>query len=455
MDEPVVSLVDNASEPFRVLSLIIFVLAILHTFFANHFTSISEKVAADHAEKYKRGEVDHPVSFRAEILHFFGEIEIIFGLYVIPLIIVGISLYNWDTMVGYINTRDFVEPLFVVVIMSLTASKPIVRFAEDGLRMIAKVLGGTPTAWWLSILTLGPLLGSIITEAAAMTLCALLLAKRFYAYEPRPKLAYATLGLLFVNISVGGILTNFSAPPVLIVRRAWEYSSSYMFTTFGLKVITGIIIANALFYLLLRKDLAELKKVKHLADYEDEEKEKEKKGTPLWVTFVHLFFLFWVIYNSHYPAVFIGAFLLYLGFHQATIPHQYPVSLKRPLLVGLFLAGLIIHGGLQGWWIIPLLGDLTYGPMMFLSMVLTAFNDNAAVAYLATLIPNISDTIKYAVVSGVVVGGGLTVIANAPNPAGLVILKKYFAGKVSPLYLFFGAVIPTAIYFTLFYFFPG
>lgn len=453
MGEGIVTLVENPSEPFRILSLLIFILAILHTFFANHFLSVAEKLNEEHAIKFKKGEVAHAVSFRAEILEFFGEVEIIFAIWVIPLILVGIAFYNWNTVLEYINSRVFIEPLFVVVIMALTASKPIIRFAEGGLRFLSRLMGGTPTAWWFSILTIGPLLGSLITEAAAMTICALLLAKRFYAYAPSPRLSYGTLGLLFVNVSVGGILTNFAAPPVLIVRRVWDWSSSYMFTAFGIKVIAGIMIANVLYYFLFRKDLAQLKRVKHLADYEDEE--REKGAVPAWVTLVNLLFLFCVIYTSHHPAVFIGAFLLYLGFHQATLPHQYPVALKRPLLVGLFLSGLIIHGGLQGWWISPMLGNLSYTAMMLSTTVLTAFNDNAAIAYLASLVPDLSDTIKYAVISGVVVGGGLTVIANAPNPAGLVILKKFFHGKVSPLYLFCGALLPTLVYLGIFYFFPS
>jgi len=76
---------------------------------------------------------------------------------------------------------------------------------------------------------------------------------------------------------------------------------------------------------------------------------------------------------------------------------------------------------------------------------LTAFNDNAAVTYLASQAPEFSDAMKYAVVAGAVTGGGLTVIANAPNPAGQSILAKHFAKGVSPLGLFLGALLPTAI----------
>lgn len=49
----------------------------------------------------------------------------------------------------------------------------------------------------------------------------------------------------------------------------------------------------------------------------------------------------------------------------------------------------------------------------------------------------VGDDFKYAVVAGAVTGGGLTVIANAPNPAGMTILKPCFKDEaVSPLGLF-------------------
>jgi Na+/H+ antiporter NhaD/arsenite permease-like protein len=143
--------------------------------------------------------------------------------------------------------------------------------------------------------------------------------------------------------------------------------------------------------------------------------------------------------------MFIGGFLFFLGFVQATHPHQSRVDLKPALLVGFFLAGLVTHGGLQGWWIAPVLGSLSEVPLMVGATVLTAFNDNAAVTYLSTLVPSLTDGLKYAVVAGAVTGGGLTVIANAPNPAGQSILAEYFDGGVSPLGLVAGAIIPTFI----------
>ena len=118
--------------------------------------------------------------------------------------------------------------------------------------------------------------------------------------------------------------------------------------------------------------------------------------------------------------------------------------------MGFFLAGLVVHGGLQGWWIAPVLSHLTDVPLLLGAAGLTAFNDNAAITYLASLVPNFSEELKYAVVAGAVAGGGLTVIANAPNPAGQSILSDYFPDGVSPLKLALGALIPTIIMLAVF-----
>jgi hypothetical protein len=160
---------------------------------------------------------------------------------------------------------------------------------------------------------------------------------------------------------------------------------------------------------------------------------------------MHLVFLGFTVWMAHYPALFIGGFLFFLAFAQATAHHQNKVELKTPLLVGFFLAGLVIHGGLQAWWIQPVLGRLGEVPLFAGATILTAFNDNALITYLATLVPGFSPELKFAVVAGAVTGGGLTVIANAPNPAGQSILQKYFPEGVSPLGLFLGALVPTVI----------
>ncbi|MDH3885350.1 MAG: putative Na+/H+ antiporter, partial [Desulfobacterales bacterium] len=503
-------------------------------------------------EKIKSGAADRDsVHHGAELFHFLGEVEAVFGIWAIALVLAIIGFYDWKTMVHYISYRvNYTEPLFVVVIMTLAATRPILRLSEAIIRKIARLLGGTLTAQWLTALTIGPLLGSFITEPAAMTISALVLARIFYELEPSQKFKYATLGLLFVNISVGGTLTHFAAPPVLMVASPWKWTTAHMLTHFGWKAELGILISNALYFLVFRKELARLEEKSLLVRLKDEIQEKYFKrmdmdarfqefltavdgeqGTiaavdkqiqkvaqearqrlekryipqlvekgidadlvqqafgqrfeeiklramrrglpallpndqrgpfhdpdwdkrddpvPAWVTIVHVFFMAWTILNAHHPELFIPGMLFFLGFAEVTKPFQNRVDLKPALLVGFFLGGLVIHGGVQGWWIAPILGNLSEIPLMLGATILTAFNDNAAITFLSTLVPDFTDSLKYAVVAGAVAGGGLTIIANAPNPAGVSILKKYFNNEVSPGGILAGAVVPTAIVWLIF-----
>jgi hypothetical protein len=169
---------------------------------------------------------------------------------------------------------------------------------------------------------------------------------------------------------------------------------------------------------------------------------------------VHLLFLGLTVYAAHTPAVFVGGFLFFLAFQQATAPHQQALDLRPPLLVGFFLAGLVIHGAGQAWWIAPVLGRLADLPLFLGAVGLTAFNDNAAITYLASLVPGLGPTLQEAVVAGAVVGGGLTVIANAPNPAGQSALARYFPEGVAPTGLLAGALLPTVVMATCFLLLP-
>lgn len=534
-------------QPFNLVATLIFFCAIVHTFLSSKFMAMAHKWEHEHEKKVKLGIVDkYSIHYGAELFHFLGEVEVIFGLWALALLAAIIGFFDWKTALNYVSYRvNFVEPLFVVVIMTLAATRPILKLSEIVMQKIAGVLGGSLTAWWFTILTLGPILGSFITEPAAMTISALLLSRKFYQLQPSPKFKYATLGLLFVNISVGGTLTHFAAPPVLMVSSLWQWDTLHMITHFGWKAVLGILLANGLYFMIFRKELADLQhnfaveELKHriqteLIKRKDLEAEFEKIGpkvaetldleqtlrrktdeiiqhiknrlekdylpgllkngvdtdlikeafdkrfeeielqkmrqhipgllpedqrppfvdpewdnrddpVPAWLIAVHALFMGWTIFNAHYPALFIPGLLFFLGFAQVTSPFQNRIDLKPPLLVGFFLGGLVVHGGVQGWWIEPVLGKLSEIPLMLGATILTAFNDNAAITFLSTLVPGFTDSLKYTVVAGAVAGGGLTVIANAPNPAGQSLLKKHFDGAVSPVGLLKGALVPTII----------
>jgi hypothetical protein len=445
--------------PFNLVATSIFVLAICHTFLTakfRHWAHVAEQRHAatvaqrphDRTDSDEDGVPDE-VSFKGQILHFLGEVEAVFGIWVIVLIGAITFYYGWPAVLDYIGHEvKFTEPMFVVVIMAIAGTRPVLRVAEASLRAIAGLGRASVGAWWLTILIVAPLLGSLITEPAAMTIGALLLGRRFYALKPSPKLAYATLGLLFVNVSVGGTLTHFAAPPVLMVAAPWQWDTPFMFLHFGWKAAIGIVIATTLYYFAFRRELTGLETKRRSTT--PNAVVRVEAPVPAWITAVQLGFMAFTVMVAHYPPLFIGGFLFFLAFSQATAHHQGRLELKSPLLVGFFLAGLVVHGGLQNWWIEPVLKRLDEFPLFLGATLLTAFNDNAAITYLATLVPGFTDALKYAVVAGAVTGGGLTVIANAPNPAGQSLLQRYFPEGVSPLGLASGALAPTAIVGTCF-----
>ena len=439
-------------QPLNLVATIIFSAAIIHSFLTAKFRKIAHRYQQSYeAIEYllhatddlpDSGKKHDKLIFRAQLFFFMGEVEAVFGIWLIPLFIAIIAFHGWSTMVDYVGNINIADAIFVVVIMAMASSLPIIRFTETVIAKFSAIGKGTPAAWWLTILTLGPLLGSFITGPAAMTICALLLRHRFYGLKPSESLKYATLGLLFVNISVGGVLTQFASPPVVIVASVWNWDLVYMLTHFGWKAVIGIILSNVLYLTVFRREFARL-----ATNIPVEEQDQEgRRPIPWRITGIHFLFLCWTVANAHYPVLVILGLLFFLAFVSATRLNQHAIALRPPLLVGFFLAALIIHGGCQQWWIAPVLGSLNKWPLMIGATILTAFNDNAAITYLASLVPGFPDAFKYVVMAGAVTGGGLTVIANSPNPAGQSILASRFGeAGISPLYLFLGALVPTLI----------
>jgi len=432
-------------QPFNLWATLLFLGAIVHTFLTHRFREIAHRLEERHRQRLHELESvsdssPRQVSGWARVFHFLGEVEAVFGIWVLPLIILMNVVLGRSATIGYLNGQvNYTEAIFVVIIMAIASTRPILSFAESLLRQLAKLGNESPAAWWFTLLIAGPMLGSFITEPAAMTICASLLARRFYALGPSRRFAYATLGLLFVSISIGGTLTHFAAPPVLMVVDAWGWTLSHMLLHFGWKAALSITLSTIFYAHFFRTELRRL----NAQVVSGSEAEEPDRAIPVWVTVGHLSFMVIAVLHSHHPAYLILSFLFFLAFVEVTEDFQRNFSLRPPVLVGFFLAGLVIHGGLQQWWIEPVLGSLSEVKLMLGATVLTAFNDNAAITFLCTLVPTFTEGMKYAAVAGAVTGGGLTVIANAPNPAGQSILSKYFPDGISAMGLFCGALIPT------------
>jgi len=398
----------------------LFGLALVHTFCTSVFESLARR---------------HPR--HAGLLHLLGEVEVVFGFWAFVLICAMAALAGGAEATAYAESLQYTEPLFVFVVMVIAASRPVLAAVHAVLAGMARLLP-LPTPWALAWLGLAavPLMGSLITEPAAMTLAALMLRKQVFRPEVPERLKYAALGVLFVNVSIGGTLTAYAAPPVLMVAQAWGWDTAFMAASFGWKAALAVLLNASTLLFFLRSSLA---------------KSHEKVASPVaavpWVvSAVHLLFLGAVVVLSHHPVLFLGLFLFFLGYTQAYPQYQTPLILKEGLLVGFFLAGLVVLGGMQQWWLQELIAGRPDALLFFGAMGLTALTDNAALTYLGSLIQGFPDASRYMLVAGAVAGGGLTVIANAPNPAGVALLRQGFADtSIGAGRLFLGALLPSAL----------
>ena len=402
----------------QTIGLVLFVVALLHTFSTHMFEVLAHR---------------HPR--HAGLFHLLGEVEVVFGFWAFVLMGFMALVEGRTAAVDYAESRQYTEPLFVFVVMVVAASRPVLEAARALLRILARLapVRSEVAQAWLA-LALVPLCGSLITEPAAMTLAALMLAPAVFRQGMPEWLKYGALGVLFVNVSIGGTLTSYAAPPVLMVAGTWGWDSTWMLTHIGWRALVAVVFNATVITFLLRSHLRQL----------DTSVDGETAPVPPLVSLIHLAFLAAVVLLAHHPVLFIGLFLLFLGFTQAYNRYQSPLILKEGLLVGFFLAGLVVLGGMQQWWLQPLVSSLGPTALFFGALGLTAVTDNAALTYLGSLITGLSDHEKYMLVAGAVGGGGLTVIANAPNPAGAALLRHGFADEsIGAVWLFLGALGPT------------
>lgn len=411
----------DSISPQELVAAIVFALAILHTFSTTLFARLA------HLQPQHSG-----------LWHLLAEVEVVFGFWAFVLVAGLVLMTGTTDAVDYMESRNFTEPMFVFVIMVIAASRPVLEICGTAVRTLATLLPfSKEMAVFFLCLSLIPLLGSFITEPAAMTLAALMLRDRYFASGLSSRFKYATLGVLFVNVSVGGTLTSFGAPPVLMVAATWQWDSAFMLSTFGWKAALAVVFNAMAITLLFRKVLSGLPPAQVSSG---------REGVPFSVALIHLAFLVGVVLFAHHPAVFMGLFLFFLGYAEAYERHQDRLILREGLLVAFFLAGLVVLGGLQQWWLQKTLLGVEPTVLFFLATGLTAITDNAALTYLASLVQGVSPAFQYAILAGAVTGGGLTIIANAPNPAGVAILKSSFPEEsVSPLQLLLAALPPTIV----------
>src|SRR5246127_404084 len=160
-------------DPFNLVATIIFFCAITHTFLTSVFTKAAHRFEHEFTALESQ-ELDpelgkvvarrrDKLQFRAQLFGFLGEVEAVFGIWLVPLFLAIVTMKGWTALIDYSSKINAAEPIFVVAIMAMASSRPILRIAERGLASVAGLGGYGPAAWWITILSLGPLLGSFIT----------------------------------------------------------------------------------------------------------------------------------------------------------------------------------------------------------------------------------------------------------------------------------------------------
>lgn len=405
------------------IATLLFAIAVLHTFSVPLFARMA-----------------HRNGPHAGVWHMLAEVEAVFGVWAFVLIVCMALLGGTEAAIGYMDTRNFTEPLFVFVIMVVAGSRPILEFVDAVVRLLARVLPiRNELSTYLVVLSIVPLAGSFITEPAAMTLAAILLRDAYFREGGRAGFKYLTLGVLFVNVSIGGVLTSYAAPPVLMVASTFGWDAAHMATHFGWRAAIAVFINAGVLTFVCRKALLE-------GGNPATRDNDGRPDVPVVVMLVHLVFLVGVVLSAHHPAIFLSLMMMFIGYTEAYKRHQSRLMIKEGLMVGFFLAGLVVLGGLQQWWLQSLLGGLSPTVLFWGATALTAITDNAALTYLGSLVQGTDEVWRYMLVAGAVTGGGLTVIANAPNPAGFAILKNHFPdGSISAGRLFLSALFPTLV----------
>lgn len=414
---------ETSPSTIEVCGTIFLFVAIIHTFLTSYFQRV--------ANRYPSGSV------LENLFHLLGEVEIVFGFWAAILLVCMLFFVGQADTLHFADNLSFAEPIFVFAIMTVASTRPIIETSQKLITHAAKLAPSNQQhVTYFLCLFIGPLTGSFITEPAAMTVTALVLYNQYYQKEISNRFRYLTIAVLFVNVSIGGVLTHYAAPPVLMVAEKWNWNSQFMFFTFGWKAMMAVAINTAIATAILAKEL------KSLPVHET----KHGRAIPVWVVMLHIVFIAAIVLTSHHSTFCIGMLLFFLGVAKITSEYQHQLKIRQSLLVAFFLGGLVILGSFQSWWLTPLLHRFNEFSLFVAATIVTSFTDNAALTYLGSKVQDVTDGFKYALVAGAVCGGGLTVIANAPNPAGFSILQRSF-GKdgIHPGKLFLYALFPTLI----------
>lgn len=345
-------------------------------------------------------------------------------------------------VIKYVSRLHLIEPIYVATILIVCSTPSLIRSIRWTIFSVAHRLPvNTPMTFFVLAIVLGSLSGSIITEPAAMTLMCTIIGDTFLTSTRSDPFKYAVLGLILVSVSIGGALTPFSAPPIVMVATAWGWTLPVILRNFALPVIVSIVASTVIITMIFRRELTTPVAI------------VSRPRRPDWiVSTIAMTLLVATLIVRHSLPSLLAILLIATGVIMVTSRRVAIAAVESGVWVGLFLVGVIILGGLQTWWVAPIIRSLPPSQLFMASIVVSAVADNAALAYLGTLVPDICRIKQLAIVGGAVCGGGLTVIANAPNPIAFRLLAPAFGSNgINPVKLALAAVGPTLLVAALFW----
>lgn len=434
------------SFPLQLGATFFFILSVIHAFLTPRLYNMYLRIRH---QKILFPERKKKYLVLTEITRMFSRIELVMLLWSVPFLLWFVYSENYKVMIGYLTSRNYMASLFIIVMMILVESNPIIYLSETLLnRLVQKIGKHSPVAWWWVILLVSPMLSSLLKETGAMVIATMLLIRKFYIHNPSKKFAYATMGLLFSNISIGGLLTITSSRAMFMIMPTLKWSSHFIWAHFTWKAFLAILFSTTIYYLYFKKELKEF--VKTDAQQEDN---NESIKAPWWVVCIHICFVWALLQCKTSPVLIISVFLCYLCFRCFTYSYQNIIDVNKACLIGLFYSGLVILGDLQEWWVLKLMQNQSDFGHMIISFGLSIFLDNALVNYLVHNLSVSHDCYHYLVITGCMAAGGLTVATNLPNIVGYTILRRGLKLKLPSLVgLFLAAIIPASINFFVFWF---
>ncbi len=419
----------------------LFFCAVFHTFLTPSLAKIYQE--------YQHKKMVFPERWKrylllGECFRLLSKIELVFIFWAVPLFFLFLWCEGYKVTMGYFNSRNYLSALFIMVMLILLESKPIEYFSECVFSTIAKIGRQSPKCWWWTLMIAAPLSSFFLKETGAMIIASTLLVKHFYRLFPSTKFGYATMGLLFSNISISGLLSAFSSRALFMILPSVKWGNTMILQHFCWKAVLAILISTSVCYWIFRKEFDSFPAVSVSA--------KAKERIPKWVICTHIGFVAALMILQSEP-LFMGAlFVFYLAFQNFTVFYQHSINLAKIAFVGLFFVGLVVFGGLQEWWVLEVMHRMSDFGYLITAYILSISLDNALVNYIVHNLPVATDCYLYLVLSGCMSAGGLTLIANMPNIVGYLILKPSFPSSSFSLgWLFLAALGPSCISVLIFW----